>query len=143
MTEMPKSDPGAISTASTAARYAVYVPIPPLPDEDRDDLALQLVVNGPMVPRTGDLLNFDGPRGRNLALIVTQVEHSFSSEPGRTPMVHVTAELDNSPIAQRIARDLLDLIAFKRWVDAFPTVEFPAHLRSVYEHDLRARNESE
>ncbi|MEV0468208.1 hypothetical protein AB0I30_08305 [Nocardia tengchongensis] len=121
-----------VSAATAVVRYSVYVPVPSLPEEDCDDLALQFVVNGPVVPRVGERLEFDGARGNNLSLVVSEVSHTFGiKSPGATDRakVFVTADIDDSPLSIAGARKLLEPAALYQWVSEFEMLEFPEHLR--------------
>ncbi|GAB4590258.1 hypothetical protein [Nocardia sp. IFM 10818] len=115
------------STAPAVMRYLLFIPVPSLPEDDCDDLALQVVVHGPVVPRAGERIEFDGPKGRALALTVSEVEHVFSCEQAQSRVV-VTAELEDTSVQYGVARELLDLATWKRWVDHFPMLELPEHL---------------
>ncbi len=127
---MPASaESAAVTTA--VVRYMVWIPVPALPEEDRDDLVVQFMVNGPIVPRVGERLEFDGPGGRNLSLVVSGVEHAFlikSAQTAEQTQVVVTAELGESSPLIDTARELLEPAALYRWVSHFEQLELPEHL---------------
>ncbi|GAB4590182.1 hypothetical protein [Nocardia sp. IFM 10818] len=129
---MSESAAGSGDVVRAGVRYSLYVPVPSLPEDDCDDLALQLIVNGLVVPRVGERINLDGPRARSLDLVVSEVEHFFTVGSEQWPAysrVVVTAELDDdSPVRYGIARELLNPETLARWVDDFPMLEMPEHL---------------
>ncbi|MFE3195875.1 hypothetical protein ACFXHA_43230 [Nocardia sp. NPDC059240] len=128
---MTASDESA-GAATAVVRYGIFISVPALAEDDGDDLVLQFVVNGPVVPRVGERLEFDGPEGRNLSLVVSEVEHAFlikSATSAERTTVLVTAEIDSSTPVIDTARELLEPAVLQRWLSHFEQLEFPEHLR--------------
>ncbi|NKY43560.1 hypothetical protein [Nocardia cerradoensis] len=107
-------------------RYTVFVVVPAPDDPDEVD-SFQFVATAPFLPRTGESLEFDGPGGFGLSLLVTEVTHWFfdaADAPGQP--FKLVVEGKPVPTGLADAQKLLDPAALEHWVQQYPTLELSA-----------------
>ncbi|MEV0688350.1 hypothetical protein AB0I35_31275 [Nocardia sp. NPDC050378] len=111
-------------TANDAlSRYHLSISADPGGD---GDLEINLVLTTRWLPRVGDTLNFDGPRGETLYVTVAQVVFTYRSgadDAGPEPEVEVHADVIENPVIRETARDLLDPVRLIEWAQAVHFVE--------------------
>lgn len=112
---------------TATVRYTVVVLVPPLDGGPNEVDSYHFVATTPVLPRTGESLEFDGPGAFSLSLIVTEVAHWFSPVGELSEPFKVTVEAKPASHGVADAQKLLDRVAFERWIEQFPTLELPSH----------------
>ncbi|NKY87583.1 hypothetical protein [Nocardia veterana] len=108
-------------------RYTLFVMVPPTDDDSDGFDSFQFVVTGPLLPRAGESLEFDGPGGFSLSLLVIEVTHWFfdaADESGQP--FRLVVEAQPVPTGLADAQKLLDPTALEHWIGQHPTLALAA-----------------